>query len=151
MAADTKVSLITGASSEIGEARRVTRGGGLVAVCVWGPAEANELGAVMASLRGLAPTPPAGPPLGAPGALEAAVGRAGLDPLRPDHVDVPLDAGDDAALVAALLASGAAVPAIEHAGEDAAAQAVLAAARPFRRRDGSYRLENAFRYVVAAA
>ena len=36
------------------------------------------------------------------------------------------------------------------AEETAARETILAAAAPFRRRDGSYRFENAFRYVLSS-
>jgi hypothetical protein len=47
--------------------------------------------------------------------------------------------------------NGRAVRAIEAAGEDAVRAAVLEALAPFRTRDGGYRLENTFVYVVAGA
>ncbi len=64
------------------------------------------------------------------------------------EVDIPFEVSDDDTLVRSVSASGGAVAAIEHSGEDAVRQAILAAAAPFRRTDGSYRLENRFRYVV---
>jgi hypothetical protein len=39
--------------------------------------------------------------------------------------------------------------AIEHAGEGAVGEAVVAALAPYRRADGGYTLENAFRLVLA--
>jgi hypothetical protein len=62
---------------------------------------------------------------------------------------VPFEAPDQPTLVRALLAPGAMGPAIERSGIDAVARAVIAATERFRRPDGSYRLENRFRYVVA--
>jgi hypothetical protein len=43
------------------------------------------------------------------------------------------------------------LPAIEHSGEDAVRQVLLDAAALFKRPDGSYRIENTFRYVIAGA
>jgi hypothetical protein len=65
-----------------------------------------------------------------------------------DEVDIPFEAGDDELLGRALLAPGAVVAAVERCGEGVVLQAILAAAVPFRRADGSYRIDNRFRYVV---
>jgi SAM-dependent methyltransferase len=140
----------------LAEARRVARRGGRVAVCNWGRREDNELFAVMAALRPLQPPvdrpSPDPPPLGEPGVLESLAREAGLEPEQAGEVDVPLEAPDGDALARALLAPGGSVAAaIAHAGEGAVRAAILAAAAPFRRADGSYRLENRFRFVVAAA
>ena len=48
-----------------------------------------------------------------------------------------------------LLAAGPAVRAIQHAGEDQVRAATLAAIRPFHKRNGGYRMENEFVYVIA--
>jgi SAM-dependent methyltransferase len=138
----------------LAEARRVVRPGGLVAVCGWGRPGESELGAVIAALRALRSPPPPGPappPLGEPGVLEDLMRRAALAVAATGEVDAPYDAPDRPTLERALLASGGAVAAIEHSGEAAARAAVLHAAAPFRRPDGSYRFENRFRYLVAEA
>ena len=48
-----------------------------------------------------------------------------------------------------LLAPGPAVRAIDAAGEEAVGRAILDALAPYRTRDGRYRVENTFVYVVA--
>ena len=83
--------------------------------------------------------------------LEGLARRAGLAPVRADRVDVPFEAPDDDTLVRAVSASGGAVAAIEHSGEEAVREVILASATPFRRADGSYRLQNRFRYLVCRA
>jgi SAM-dependent methyltransferase len=141
----------------LAEARRAARSGGQVAVCNWGRAQDSGLMAVMGALRELQPPPPPGgrPPdpaaIGEPGVLEARVIEAGLEPRHEGEVDVPFEAPDRAVLVRALLAPGGVVPAIEYSGERAVAEAIVAAAAPFERPDGSYRIENRFTYVIAAA
>jgi hypothetical protein len=50
--------------------------------------------------------------------------------------------------VRGLLSSGPAVKAIEHSGEAAARDAVLAAIEPLRTAEGGYRLENTFRSAI---
>ena len=64
---------------------------------------------------------------------------------------MPLEAPDQETLERTMLAAGGVVPALEHSGEAAVRRTIAAAAAPFRRADGSYRLENRFRYIVARA
>jgi hypothetical protein len=56
---------------------------------------------------------------------------------------------DDETALRGLLAPGPAVRAIEAAGEEAVRAGILEALAPFRTREGGYRLENTFVYVVA--
>jgi hypothetical protein len=105
-------------------------------------------------MRELGPPPPPAdappsPAIGEPGVLEDLARHAGLEPVEAGDVDVPFEAPDRPTLVRALLAPGAMGPAIERSGIDAVARAVIAATERFRRPDGTYRLENRFRYVVA--
>jgi hypothetical protein len=74
--------------------------------------------------------------------------RGGLDLVRSSEVDVPFEAPDRETLAQGLLVSGAASAAIEHVGIGAVREAIMDAARPFVRSDGSYRLENRFLYVI---
>jgi SAM-dependent methyltransferase len=136
------------------EARRVARAGGLVAVCVWGPREQNDLMRLTEALRGLQPPPPAGatpapPGLGEPGALEELLRGAGLEPHSAAWVDIPFEASDRETLERAMMTPGGVLAIIESAGEAAVRAAIARAAAPFRRPDGSYRFENRFRYAVA--
>jgi hypothetical protein len=122
-----------------------------------GRPESSGLIGVMGALRGLKPPPPPGagqpdpPPLGEPGVLEGLALEAGLEPRGASEVDVPFEAPDEETLVRALLAPGGAFVAIEHWGERAVWKAISDAAAPFRRPDGSYRIENRFRYLIARA
>jgi SAM-dependent methyltransferase len=141
----------------LAEAKRVARSGGQVAICNWGRAEDSQLLAVMGSLRELQPPPPPGPPppdpraIGEPGVLEDLARQAGLDPVRADEVDMPFEAPDQERLARALLSPGSVAPAIEHSGEEAVRKTIVEAAAPFRKPDGSYRIENRFRYVICTA
>jgi SAM-dependent methyltransferase len=139
-------------AAALAEAARVTRHGGRVAICNWGRPEESELFAVVRPLRALQPPRPEAPrppDIGAPGVLEALAGRAGLRPVASGEVDVPFECRDQETFDRALLASGGATLAIEHSGELAVLTALHDAAAPFRRPDGSYRLENRFRYVIS--
>jgi SAM-dependent methyltransferase len=138
----------------LAEARRVTRPGGRIAICNWSRSGDNDLFTVLAPLRALQPSaatpaPPEPPAVGNPGVLESLARRAGLEPVSSAEVDTPFHAPDQRTLERALLASGDAVLAIGHSGEDAVRAALVEAAAPFRRPDGSYRFDNRFRYVVA--
>jgi SAM-dependent methyltransferase len=137
------------------EAKRVARPGGQVAICNWGRPEKSGLVAIMGALRGLQPPPPPGaglpepPPLGQPGVLEALALEAGLEPAQASEVDVPFEAPDEEMLVRALLAPGGTLLAVEHSGEGTVRKAIRDASAAFRRPDGSYRIENTFRYLIA--
>jgi SAM-dependent methyltransferase len=141
----------------LAEAKRVARPGGQVAICNWGRPEANGLVAVMGALRDLQPPPPPGarqpdpPAIGEPGVLEGLALEAGLEPRGASEVNVPFEARDEETLLRALLAPGGVSHAIEHSGEGAVRKAISDASAPFRRPNGSYRIENTFRYLIARA
>jgi hypothetical protein len=73
----------------------------------------------------------------------------GLRPATSGVIDVPFECPDQASFERAILANGGATLAIEHAGEQPVLAAWRAAATPFRPGNGSYRLANRFRYVIA--
>jgi SAM-dependent methyltransferase len=145
-------------ATALAEAARVARRGGSIAVCNWGRPEDRDLFAVYGPLGDLQPPPAPGDPsapdppaVGEPGVLEALAREAGL---RPDHageVDVPYEAPDLATLERAIVDGAGFATAVEHSGAEAVRAAIARAAEPFRRPDGSYRLENRFRYVIARA
>jgi SAM-dependent methyltransferase len=129
------------------EARRVARPGGRVAICAWSRSRDSDLLAVQKPVRELRPPAPPAPPR----TLEELARHAGLEPGVTGEVDVPFEARDRPALERALLAPGAVAAAVAHSGEEAVRAALVEAAAPFRRADGSYRFENRFDYVIAPA
>jgi SAM-dependent methyltransferase len=138
----------------LGEARRVARTGGRVAICNWGPRAGNQLPTVMAAVRALQPQREPSrpdPPVGEPGGIERFAREEGLEPLLAGEVDATIEAEDDDTLLRGLTAPGTVVATIAAVGEEAVRRAILDAAAPFRRGDGSYRIENRFRFVVCAA
>ena len=100
-----------------------------------------------------------GPPPGAPGpfvlsedgALAALLATAGFDTLLVADVSTPYEYVDEPTYLRAWAAPGPCVMAVRHAGQDAFDKAILDASAPFRRSDGSYRLDNIFRFAVARA
>jgi SAM-dependent methyltransferase len=137
------------------EVRRVAVPAGGVAVATWGDPERCQARAVIAAMGSLLPPPPpgAGGPfaLAAPGALEALVERAGLGAEKAVEVPTPFAYPDVETAVRANLASGPGRMAIERAGAVEAAAAIRAALGPFTAPDGSVRLDNVFRVVIARA
>jgi SAM-dependent methyltransferase len=119
---------------------RVTRPGGAVAICVWGPRDACELEALEDVLRS-----------DPPGAsfykrMLDVIDDAGLRLRAHGPVPVPFEVPGFEALMAAMRfdAQGYGVPEAE------ARERIAPAAERFKRPDGSYRLENQFRYAISA-
>jgi hypothetical protein len=137
-------------SAALAEAARVCRPGGRVAICNWGPVADCALLAVSRALDHLQPGPTLVPrrPLGEPGVLAELARGAGLRPGGERLVGVPYQAPDPVTLTRDVLSTGNTRPAVEHAGREAVVRALLEAAAPFRRPDGSYLLRNTFRYVI---
>jgi ubiquinone/menaquinone biosynthesis C-methylase UbiE len=137
------------------EIRRVATPGAAVAVATWGDPDRCDGRVLIAAMGALLPPPPpgAGGPfaLAAPGALEALVESAQLTAQRAIEVPAPFVYPDLATAVRANLSAGPARAAIERAGEDAARTAATGALERFLRADGSVRLDNVFRVVLARA
>lgn len=142
----------TGALAEI---KRVARPGAPVAIATWGPVDQCEMRVVLAAIGSLlAPPPPgAGGPfaLAAPGALEALVESAGLAAEKVIDVPTPYVYPDVDTAVKGQLASGPARMAIDQAGHDTVRDALVSALEPASLPDGSVRLNNVFKVVVARA
>ncbi len=137
------------------EIKRVARPGARVAVATWGDPERCEARATITAIGALLPPPPpgAGGPfaLATPGALEALVESAGLTAERALEVSTPSTYADIETAVRANQSAGPTRAAIAHAGVDAVEQTFRDALTPFIGTDGSVRLDNVFRVVVARA
>jgi SAM-dependent methyltransferase len=135
--------------------KRVATPGAPVAVATWGDPERCEAKALIAAVGGLLPPPPpgAGGPfaLAPPGALEALVERAGLTAEQAFDVPTPFVYADVATAQRANLAAGPNRAAINHAGLDAVRDAFTKAVEQFVQPDGSVRLDNVFRVLIAHA
>lgn len=137
------------------EAKRVVKAGGQVVIAVWGLPEETQAAGYLQALGSLLPPPPPGAPgpfaLSAPEALAALVQQAGLERRRPGAVPCPWEYPDLQTAIRGLLSAGPAVRAIQVAGEERVREAVAESLVPFKRADGSYRLDNTFRYLIAGA
>ena len=139
----------------LAEAKRVTRSRGGVVIATWGNPAECEAAACLSALASLLPPQPAGASgpfaLSAPGALEHLATEAGLEPLDALEVETPFVYPNQATALLALFSSGPGVRAINASGEPRAREVVTEAIAPFRGPDGSYRLRNRFRYLIARA
>ena len=131
-------------AAAVTELARVLRPGGAVAVANWAEGARNELEVVEAAVAAAdgEELRPDGP-LRREGGLETLLAGGGLEVVATGLVPTPWAVPDAETLVRGVLM-----------GEDGAAfeelgPVVVAAASPFRRLDGSYRLRNHFRFAVA--
>jgi SAM-dependent methyltransferase len=125
----------------LGEACRVIRPAGRIAICKWAPPAHNEFFAFLLSL-GAACVRSEDLPRSDP--VEEMIGRASLDVLATGDVPVPIELAGAAGLVGALEGAG-----IESESSVAASSRdVVAAAGPYLRDDGTYRFDNSVRYWV---
>jgi SAM-dependent methyltransferase len=137
------------------EAGRVAKPGAPVLVQVWGPPERCDLAPMLkavGSLRPHDPEPqPERPPLWKPGVLEEIATAAALEPEASFDLSTAFEFTGEEALIRHLLAPGGVTEAIRHSGKQAVSRAIVDALAPRRRRDGSYRLENEWHYLLARA
>jgi SAM-dependent methyltransferase len=137
------------------EARRVLRDGGRVLMAIWGRPEQCDGETVIDGVRALLPPPPPGAPgplaLSEEGALATLLDEAGFETLLVADVSTPFEWADEPTYLRAWAAPGPCVMAVRHVGREAFDEAILAASVPFRRDDGSYRLNNIFRFAVGRA
>lgn len=142
------------------EARRVARDGGVVAMTVFGRPDRCESTAVFSSLAQFASTrnrdeqadgEPGPPPLHEEGALEAIAAEAGLAPREAAYVYVTERYADLDTMVRGYCAAAPFVRAARVAGDEAVRAALGDALRPLEQSDGSYRLVDELRYLIAVA
>jgi SAM-dependent methyltransferase len=137
------------------EAGRVAKPGAPVLIQVWGRPERCDLTPMLAAVGGLRPVEPGArreqPPLWKPGVLEQIATAAGLEPESSFDLSTGFEFSHREALIRHMLAPGPVGEAVRHAGEPAVADAIATALAPWRRPDGSYRLENEWHYLLARA
>jgi SAM-dependent methyltransferase len=136
------------------EAKRVTRPGGRILALVWSPAEMCELAPHLQSLGGL--MPPA--PVSAPGpfalcgrdALAEFFATADLEVAEIRDVPCTFAYPDTDTAIAALSSAGPVVKVAEHAGADAVRTDIEYFLSDHIRPDGTYAINNPFRYALSA-
>jgi SAM-dependent methyltransferase len=161
--ADASFDLVTGFNSfqyaadpvaALAEARRVAKPAGRVVVMTWGAPEGMEAAALVTALKPLLPPPPPGAPgpfaLSDADALRGFAQRAGLVPLEVHDVQCVWRYATLDGALRGLGSSGVAVRAAELVGQTAVDRANAAALKPYRKRDGSFEISAAFRWLAAA-
>lgn len=135
------------------EAARVMTSDGRLIAAVWGEPDRCDMADYIAALGRCMPPPPPGAPgpwaLSPAGALEQLVDEAGLRSIGHGETVTRFRFRSDDEAKEGLMASGPAVRAAEHSGEEKVAAAVMEAIAPFRRSDGGYEMKNVFRFIVA--
>jgi SAM-dependent methyltransferase len=129
------------------DAAALTLRGGHVALAVWGPEERCETAGVLDVARRHGGYDAFA--LAAPGAVESLVTAAGLRPAGGGRVYCPYAYPDLESALRGLLSTGVFDSATESAGERQVEKELREALFPFARGDGSVRMENVFRYVIA--
>jgi SAM-dependent methyltransferase len=137
------------------EAGRVAKPGAPVVIQVWGAHERCDLEAMKQLTRPfLPPRPPDAPPdpdLSEPGALQAIATRAGLTPESEFDASWAFEYPDAETLGRALLAVAGLATLAGREREHELKNAIVDGLAPYRRPDGSYRLENEYHYLIARA
>ena len=136
------------------EAGRVAKPGAPVVIQVWGAHERCDLEAMKQVARPfLPPRPPdapADPDLSQRGLLRSLAVQAGLSPEEEFETTWAFEYPDDESLGRALVAV-AGLATLAGPREDELRTAIVAGLAPFRQDDGSYRLENEYRVLIARA
>jgi SAM-dependent methyltransferase len=137
------------------EAKRVLAPHGQFAIVTWGDYERCDMRWVFSEIGPLLPPPPPGAEgpfaLSAPGRLEALVTSVGLTPEIAGVVAAPFTFPDLDSAIRIQISAGPLQRCIQVAGEEATRQALTNAFAHARRDDGSYRLDNEFRFLIASA
>ena len=162
--ADDSFDVVTGFNSffvatdmvgALGEARRVTRPGGNVAMTVFGRpdrCQSTELFAVLAPLMGAGKgKEPQGPGLHEEGVLEARVTEAGLTPQAAGYLQFTETYPNLETMLRGYMAAPPFVRAARAAGAGAVRGALTDALRPLEGPNGRYQLREEIRYLVATA
>jgi SAM-dependent methyltransferase len=161
---DDSFDLVTGFNSfffandmvaALREAGRVAKPGAPVVIQVWGAHQRCDLEAMKQVARPfLPPRPPDAPPdpdLSEPGVLQALATRAGLTPKNEFDASWAFEYPDAGTVGRALLAVAGLATLAGAEREHELTNAIVDGLAPYRRPDGSYRLENEYHYLIARA
>lgn len=141
----------TDPQAAVGEAARVARRGGTVAVVAWPEPGKVELAAYLAALGPLMPPGPELNPFIATPELKRMALSVGLEPKRVVELDWSWAYPDRETALRGLLSPGPSAIAVESVGEEAVREAIIAALEPYRLASGGYRIENLVHCLIALA
>lgn len=147
------IQYATDPAAAVAELARVCRGGGSVAIGVWGDPARCETEALFARLRTLAPPPPGTPaPLACsdPGVVEELLTKAGLSVQGGAEAAIPIEFASLDQAWTAHTSAGPLQKVIDIAGPDAVRAVIESVLEADRKPDGALRQDNVMRYVVAA-
>jgi SAM-dependent methyltransferase len=137
------------------EAGRVAKPGARVVIQVWGAHERCDFEAMKQIARPFfPPRPPDAPPdpdLSAPGALQTLASEAGLTPESEFDTTWASEYPDTETLARAMLAVAGLAVIVGPEREDELKAAIVNGLARFQLEDGSYRLVNEYRYLIARA
>jgi SAM-dependent methyltransferase len=136
----------------LGELRRVCAEEGRVAIGIWGSPDDAEFRVVFKAIRDSLPEPPngGGPfALSGPGVLKGLIEKAGMAVYQEGEADCPFEYANFDAFWRANTSAGPVQGALRSVSEVTLKEAVHRAIEPFQAGDGSIRMVNRFRYVVA--
>ena len=137
------------------EAGRVAKPGAPVVIQVWGPHERRDLKAVMKIAHPyLPPRPPDAPPepeFWKPRVLEDMATQAGLEPGEAFDITWAYEYPDAETLARAMMAPAGIAVLVGPERETQVRAAIVEGLAPFRTEQGSYRLQNEFRCLIARA
>lgn len=149
------IQFATDPAAALREAKRVLVPNGQFAIVTWGDYAKCDIRWVFSEIGRLLPPPPPGAEgpfaLSAPGKLEAMVADVGLIPVAAADVAAPFTFPDLESAIRIQISAGPLQRCVQIAGEEATRNALNDAFALARKDDGSYRLENEFRYLVASA
>jgi SAM-dependent methyltransferase len=152
VAAFNSIQYASDTKAAVAELARVARPGGRVAIEVWGEPARCETEVFFARLKELAQPPPGtAAPLAVsePGVVEGLLTAAGLEPYATGEADCPFIYRDLDAGWRGQCSAGPLQRVIQLAGEQQVRDTFDEVHAQYRQRDGSYRQENVFRYVIA--
>jgi SAM-dependent methyltransferase len=136
------------------EAGRVAKAGAPVLIQVWGPPERCAISRMKDAVKPYMPPPPPGSVSGTElwqeGVLERIAGEAGLEPKSAFEHEWSYEYPDTETLGRQMLAPGG-VAKLVASREDDVRDAIVVALEPDRKSDGSYVLDNVYRYLIAVA
>jgi SAM-dependent methyltransferase len=139
----------------LGEARRVSRPGGQVALTVFGRPERCESTPMFAALGQLLPSESGehegGPALHEEGVLESLAKEAGLAPQEAGYLDVAEEYPDLETLLRGYLAHGSVVRAVRSSDERRVREALSEGVGSLITASGGVRIEDEYRYLITSA